>query len=116
MTCFSSFLWDGKRHKIKRSEMIADYGDGGQKMLYIMAFNRYISDDCKSKCKSFFDFHFSKWRGKFVFLRNLEKKDVTKLDIKDEFLRELVRIWVDFNYRDSFHSTQDFVNSVIWNN
>ena len=44
------------------------------------------------------------------------KKDVTKLDIKDEFLRELVRIWVDFNYRDSFHSTQDFVNSMIWNN
>ena len=40
--------------------MIADYGDGGQKMLDIMAFNKslkiawivkyiYISDDCKSK-------------------------------------------------------------------
>ena len=39
--------------------MIADYGDGGQKMLDIMAFNKslkiawivkyiYISDDCKS--------------------------------------------------------------------
>ena len=52
------FLWNGKRDKIKRSEMIADYGDGGQKMLDIMAFNKslkiawivkYISDDCKSK-------------------------------------------------------------------
>ena len=47
--------------------------------------------------EEFFDFHFSKWGGKFVFLGNLEKKDVTKLDIKDEFLRELVGIWVDFN-------------------
>ena len=71
-TCFKSlkeindlpfkFLWDGKRDKIKRSEMIADYGDGGQKMLDVMAFNKYlkiasivkyISDDCKSKWKFF---------------------------------------------------------------
>ena len=51
-TCFKSlkeindllfkFLWDGKRDKIKRSEMIADYGDGGQKMLDIMAFNKSL--------------------------------------------------------------------------
>ena len=36
------FLWDGKRDKIKRSEMIADYGDGSQKMLDIMAFNKSL--------------------------------------------------------------------------
>ena len=51
-TCFKSlkeindlllkFLWDGKRDKIKRSEMIADSGDGGQKMLDIMAFNKSL--------------------------------------------------------------------------
>ena len=74
-TCFISlkeindllfkFLWDGKRDKIKRSEMIADYGDGGQKMLDIMAFNlkiawivKYISDNCKSKWTTFWDFFF----------------------------------------------------------
>ena len=42
MICFSIFLWNGKREKIKRSvmsEMIADYGHGGQKMLDIMKFN-----------------------------------------------------------------------------
>ena len=58
MICFYKFLWDGKRDKIKRSEMIDDYSDCGQKMLDIMAFNKslkiawivkYISDDCKSK-------------------------------------------------------------------
>ena len=102
-TCFKSlkeindllfkFLWDGKRDKIKRSEMIADYGDGGQKMLDVMAFNKYlkiawivkyISDDCKSKWKVFWDFFFSKWGGKLVFLGNLEKKDATKHDIMEE--------------------------------
>ena len=36
------FLWEGKGHKIKRSEMIADYGDGGQKMLDSMGFNKSL--------------------------------------------------------------------------
>ena len=36
------FLWEGKGHKIKQSEMIADYGDGGQKMLDIMGFNKSL--------------------------------------------------------------------------
>ena len=45
--------------------MISDYGDDGQKMLDIMAINKslniawivkYISDDCKSKWKNFWDF------------------------------------------------------------
>ena len=53
--------------------MIADYDDGVQKMLDTMAFNKslkiawivkYISDDCKSKWKNFWDFFLSKWGGK----------------------------------------------------
>jgi len=51
-------LWDNKGDKIKRTEMIADYQDGGQKMLDIIGFNKalkiswilkYISNECKSK-------------------------------------------------------------------
>jgi len=51
------FLWDNKGDKIKWTEMIADYQDGGQKMLDIIEFNKtlksswilkYISNDCKS--------------------------------------------------------------------
>ena len=87
--------------------MIADYGDGGQKMLDIMAFNKslkiawivkyiYISDDYKSKWKNLGDFFLSQWGRKLVFLGNLEKQDSTKHDIK------LIEIWVDFNFRDSF--------------
>ena len=36
------FLWDGKRDKIKWSEMMARYGDGGQKIVDIMAFNKCL--------------------------------------------------------------------------
>ena len=104
--------------------MIVDYGDGGQKMLDIMAFNKslkiawivkyiYISDDCKSKWKNLGDFFLSQWGGKLVFLGNLEKQDSTKHDIKEDFLRKLIEIWVDFNFRDSFLSKHDFCSSSI---
>ena len=98
--------------------MIADHGDGGQKMLDIMAFNMslkiawivkyiYISVDYKSKWKNLGDFFLSQWWRKLVFLGNLEKQDSTKHDIK------LIEIWVDFNFRDSFLSKHDFCSSSI---
>ena len=34
----------------------------------------------------------------------------------DVFLRELIEIWVDFNFRDAFLSKHDFCSSMIWNN
>ena len=40
----------------------------------------------------FFDFHLSKLGGKLVFLGNLSKKDATKLNVKDNFLQELIEI------------------------
>ena len=95
------FLWDNKGDKIKRTEMIADYQEGGQKMLDIMEFNKalklisfqiYISNDCRSKGKCFSDFKLSKVGGKLVFLGNLAPKDTRKLDIKDDFIQELKNI------------------------
>ena len=85
------FLWDNKGDKTKRTETIADYQDGGLKMLGIMEFNKaliitwilkYISDDCQSKWKSFSDFYLSKFGGKLVFTSNLARKDAKSLDVK----------------------------------
>ena len=119
------FLWDNKGDKIKRTEMIADYQDGGLKMLDIMEFNKalkitwilkYISDDCQSKWKSFFDLYLSKFGGKLVFTSNLARKDAKSLDVKDTFLQELIVLWSDLNYRDSFASQVDFGAESIRNN
>jgi hypothetical protein len=44
------------------------------KSLKIVWIVKYISDDCKSKWKDFWDFYLSKWGGKLVFLGNLGKK------------------------------------------
>ena len=59
------FLWDGKRDKIKRAEMINDYATGGLKMLDIQTFNRalkakwiqkYLDSSNKGKWKLFWIF------------------------------------------------------------
>ena len=62
------------------------------------------------------DFFLSKWGGKLVLLGNLEKKRRHQYDIKEDFLRELIEIWVDFNFRESFLSKHDFCsNCITWN-
>ena len=90
-TCFKSlkeinhllfkFLWDGKRDKRDKRDIMAF-----NKSLKIAWIVKYISDDCKSKWKTFWDFYLSKWGGRLVFLGNLGKKDASKHDIKDDFL------------------------------
>ena len=119
------FLWDNKGDKIKRTEMIADYQDGGLKMLDIIEFNKalkitwilkYISDDCQTKWKAFFDFYLLKFGGKLVFTSNLARKDVKILDIKSTFLHELIELWSDLNFKESFASRAEFGAESIWNN
>ena len=86
------------------------------KSLKITWIVKYISDECESKWKTFWDFYLSKFGGKLVFLGNLEKEDATRYVIKDDCFRELTKFWVDFNFRDSFLSKHDFCSSMIWNN
>ena len=64
----------------------------------------------------FFYFHLSKVGGKLIFLGNLAPRDARKLDIKDDFIQELVELWADLNYRDSFASQANFRAGHIWNN
>ena len=65
---------------------------------------------------SVFSFSSIKVGGKLVFLGNLAPKDARKLDIKDDFIQELIELWADFDYRDSFASQANFSAGHIWNN
>ena len=39
---FFNFIWDGKPEKIKRNTLIADFEDGGLKMIHLQRFNAYL--------------------------------------------------------------------------
>ena len=69
---------------------------------------KYISDNCQSKWKAFFDFYLLKFGGKLVFTSNLARKDVKILDIKSTFLHELIELWSDLKFKESFASRAEF--------
>ena len=93
-------------------------------MLDMMAFNKslkiawivkYISDDCKSKWKTFWDFFLSKWGGKLVFLGNLGKMTSANMVLRITAFENLSNFgWTLIS--DSFLSRHDFCSSMIWNN
>ena len=64
----------------------------------------------------FFYFYPSKFGGKLVFTSNLARKYVKSFAVKDTFLQELIELWTDLNYRDSFASRAEFGAQRIWNN
>ena len=65
--------------------------------------------------ENFLGFFSFKMGRKTSFSWKPGEKDITKYDIKDNCLRELIEFWVDFNFRDSFLSRHDFCSSMIWN-
>ena len=102
------FLWDGKRDKIKRVEMINDYATGGLEMLDIQIFNRalkakwiqkYLDSSNKGKWKLFLDFFLAKYNANLLITSNLNVNDAALLEIDDPFTRELIEIWSCLNFK-----------------
>ena len=58
------------------------------------------SGNCKSKQNSFRNFSLLKW--------DIGKKTLPNIISRDDFLRELIEIWVNFNFRHSFLSKHVF--------
>ena len=116
------FLWDGKRDKIKRVEMINDYATGGLKMLDIQIFNRalkakwiqkYLDSSNKGKWKLFLDFFLAKYNATLLITGNLNVNDAAALEIDDPFTKELIEIWSCLNFKKQ---PPDFSNIPIWHN
>ena len=116
------FLWDGKRDKIKRVEMINDYATGGLKMLDIQIFNRalkakwiqkYLDPSNKGKWKLFLDFFLAKYNANLLITGNLNVNDAASLELDDPFTRELIEIWSCLNFKKQ---PPDLSNIPIWHN
>ena len=115
------FLWDGRGDRIKRSEMINDYEKGGLKMLDIKTFNSSLKSiwikkylDIKNTGKwNFFDFYLAKHGGKILFAGNLNLDDLRYLNIKEDFLKEVLHIWAEINFQNI---PKDFEEIPLWHN
>ena len=52
----------------------------------------------------------------FCIRPNLARKDVKIMNIKSTFLYELIELWSDLNFKESFASRAEFDAESIWNN
>ena len=114
------FLWEGKGDKVKRTQIINKYDEGGLKMVDIESFSKalkakwvvnYLNGDTHGKWKLFFDYYLQKHGGKALFQGNLNSEDVPLLKLHNAFIEEIVQIWSHINY--TADEEQDFGNSCI---
>jgi hypothetical protein len=116
------FLWNGKINKVKRKTIIADYGDGGLKMLDFKSFIsaqkamwvKRITKEGKASWKAYPLFILNKLIGPNSFNCNLDtKKD---WHIKD-FYWSIIKNWIMLNEKtDTDMDAMDIRRQCIWLN
>ena len=97
---FFKFLWDGKQDKVKRTELINDFAEGGLKMLDLQSFNRtlkakwiqrYPDPHNRGKWKVFLEFLISLTGHNINLLLqgNVNSDDLASLGIEEPFTKEV---------------------------
>jgi hypothetical protein len=115
------FLWDHKPDKISRNTIIQNYEDGGLKMIDIesslnslkVSWVKRLLYGKDAKWKHLYLNELTKHGGMLIFKCNIESKDVKALNIKLNFLENIIYAWSTVN----FDSTQiNISEEILWNN
>ena len=114
-----SFIWKGKNDKVKRNTLIADYSQGGQRMLDIrtilMKYNikfiqRYLGNT-NSNWKRIFEYFLKSFGGpQFLLQCNYDIKELHRK--LPTFYLEVFKTWKTF--LNNFYNLEN--NKYIWNN
>ena len=101
---FLKFLWDGKQDKVKRTEIINDFAEGGLKML---DFNRalkakwvqrYLDPHNRGKWQLFVESSLIDHNINLLLQGNLNSEDADSLGIEEPFTKELIETWSLVNF------------------
>ena len=105
---FFKFLSDGKQDKVKRTEIINDFAEGGLKMLDLQSFNharkakwiqQYLDPHNRGKWKLFVEFSPTGHDIDLLLQGNLNSDDVASLGIEKPFTKELIETWSLLNFK-----------------
>jgi hypothetical protein len=119
-----SFVWNSKPEKIKRKTLIADYKDGGLKMLDIESFIKAqkaiwikrLTDNQKGSWKCFPLKLLNKLLGKNTFKCSLNKQDISKANLTD-FYKQVVEAWTELKCITTKTPTSTNIrNECLWLN
>ena len=107
---FYSFVWNNKGDKVKRTILINKYENGGLKMVDLSWIQKYLDTSNHGKWKEFVELELGKYGGSLIFKSNLNKTDSLKtISVKNNFTRELLEIWAEFNFEDVIKTKQQFL-------
>ena len=97
---FFNFIWDGKPEKIKRNTLIADFEDGGLKMIHLQQFNAYLKI---SWIKRFFSNLKGGWQK--IMAKNIKYYGGERIfSLQKEKILEISKIFSNPFWKDVFYS------------
>ena len=97
---FFNFIWDGKPEKIKRNTLIADFEDGGLKMIHLQQFNAYFKI---SWIKRFFSNLKGGWQK--IMAKNIKYYGGEIIfSLQKEKILEISKIFSNPVWKDVFYS------------
>ena len=113
---FFKFLWDGKQDKVKRTEIINDFAEGGLKMLDLPSFNRalkakwvqrYLDPHNRGKWKLFVEFSLTGHNINLLLQGNLNSDDVDSLGIEEPL--RILKFFFPISAKHQFGTTLLYV-------
>ena len=118
---FFKFLWDGKQDKVKKTEIISDFAEGGLKMLDLPNFNRalkakwfqrYLDPHNRGKWKLFVESSLTGHNINLLLQGNLNSDDIDSLGIEEPFTKELIETWSLMIFKKFFFQFRPNTNLV----
>ena len=101
------FIWNNKRDKIKRDTIIQNYEDGGLKMIDLDIYatsikctwiKRLTDENNQGFWKHILKEQIKDIGGMLLFECNLKEADIDTLNIRNTFLKDIIRAWCSVNY------------------
>ena len=101
-------------NKVKITEIISDFAEGGLKMLDALKAKwsqRYLDPHNRGKWKLFVEFSLISHDINLLLQGNLNSDDVASLGIEDPFTKELIETWSLLNFKKQL---SNFGETPIW--
>ena len=115
-------MWDGKPDKIKRTNIIKDYKDGGLKMIDIKTFinslkaswiKRIYDENNNGMWKNIYKNKLKKYGQKMFFESNITKYDILKIFPEKGFFQDILLAWQEIKGNKEKNNISQ---EIIWNN
>ena len=119
----TSYIWNGRKPKIKLEYLTQEKASGGRKLVNILAHDkalklqwipRLITGDHVLTTLAFYHMNV-KIKNELIWECNFSKKDVKQFKCNNKFWESVLMAWAEYNFNHP-NTVQEYANQVIWYN